>query len=214
MATFIPVRELLRVYATGWFPMATPDGELRLFSPDPRGILPLDAFRIPHGTRKTLRDPKWSISCDRDFPAVLAGCAQREDTWIDTRIAASYIALHRAGYAHSIEVWHGARLAGGLYGVRMGAAFFGESMFHTESGASKVALVALVNILRQNGFQLLDLQWATLHLEDFGAVEIPRGDYLQRLHAARHQQAHFPARGELPRDDLLPVKAPWTAPTD
>ncbi len=205
---FIPVRELLRVYATGWFPMATPDGELRLFSPDPRGILPLDTFHIPHGTRKLLRDPKWSITCDKDFPAVLAGCAQREETWIDSRIAASYIALHRAGHAHSIEVWHGGRLAGGLYGVRIGAAFFGESMFHTESGASKVALVALVNILRQNGFQLLDLQWITPHLCGFGATEIRRDEYLRRLHGARHQSAHFPTCGELSTDCLLQDRIP------
>ncbi len=192
MATFIPTKELLSLYGAGWFPMACEDGELRLFSPDPRGIMPLDGFRLPHGAKGDLEKPGWEIRCDTAFREVLAACADRKETWIDERIVASYVALHEAGQAHSVEVWKDGQLAGGLYGVRLGAAFFGESMFHRVSGASKVALAVLVKILKAGGFQLLDIQWVTPHLQLFGATEISRTEYLRQLRQAVKMQAHWP----------------------
>lgn len=180
MANRIPSETLLEFYRRGLFPMADEQG-LRLFSPDPRGIIPLDEFRIPHGTRKTLRDPLWEVRVDSAFAEVMLACAEREETWIDETIFTSYCDLHAQGHAHSIEVWREGALAGGLYGVRIGAAFFGESMFHRVPGASKVALCALVALLRRGGFLLLDTQWVTPHLAHFGAKEIPREEYLSRL---------------------------------
>jgi len=190
MANIIPPETLLELYARGFFPMAGPDG-LRLFSPDPRGIIPLEGFRIPHGTRRTLRDPAWEVRIDTAFEQVLLACAEREETWIDETIFHSYAALHRLGHAHSVEVWRDRQLAGGLYGVRIGAAFFGESMFHRVTGASKVALCHLVDILRRGGFLLLDTQWVTPHIAGFGATEIPRADYLARLAEATGRNARF-----------------------
>ncbi|HRJ72293.1 MAG TPA: leucyl/phenylalanyl-tRNA--protein transferase [Terrimicrobiaceae bacterium] len=192
MATLIPPEELLGLYASGWFPMAMPDGSIRCFSPDPRGILPLDAFRVPHGTRKVLADPAWEVRIDTAFERVVRACAQREETWIDDTILRSYLALHQANCAHSVEVWRDGKLAGGLYGVRIGAAFFGESMFHTVSGASKVALVHLVQLLRARGFLLLDTQWTTPHLVQFGARECPRKDYLKLLAHSLETPVPFP----------------------
>jgi len=157
------------------------DGELRLFSPDPRGVIPLEDFRVPHGSRKVVRDPAWTVTVDAGFEEVVLGCAERDETWIDEAIFRSYANLHRLGHAHSIEVWRDGALAGGLYGVSIGAAFFGESMFSRVPGASKVALARLVARLRDLGFDLLDTQWVTPHLETFGAVEIPRPEYLARL---------------------------------
>jgi leucyl/phenylalanyl-tRNA--protein transferase len=183
MANTIPPGLLLDFYRRGLFPMAI-SGELRLFSPDPRGILPLDGFRIPHGSRKTIRDPAWDLRVDTAFAETLHGCAGREDTWIDGTIFRSYLELHREGHAHSVEAWREGRLAGGLYGVRIGGAFFGESMFSLEPGASKAALNHLVGILKKSGFLLLDIQWVTQHLEKFGAVQIPRAEYLDLLEAA------------------------------
>ena len=170
--------------------MADPGG-LRLFSPDPRAIIPLEGFHIPHGTRRTLRDPAWEVHLDTAFEKVMRACAEREETWIDETIFRSYVALHHAGHAHSVEIWNGGRLAGGLYGVRIGAAFFGESMFHRITNASKLALCCLVALLKRGGFQLLDLQWVTPHLERFGAVEIPRPVYLRMLASAVDARADF-----------------------
>jgi leucyl/phenylalanyl-tRNA---protein transferase len=184
MATLIPPDKLLSLYSAGWFPMAMADGAIRCFSPDPRGILPLDAFHIPHGAKKTVQDPKWEVRFDTAFEKVIRACANRHDTWIDETIVESYFALHRAGHAHSLEIWRDGKLAGGLYGVQIGGAFFGESMFHWVPGASKVALVRLVARLKQKGFRLLDTQWTTPHLVQFGAIAIPRREYLQLLHAA------------------------------
>src|SRR5690606_3321418 len=141
---------------------------------DPRGILPLDAFRIPHGSRKILRDPGWELRLDTVFERVIRECAAREETWIDEVIVQSYLALHREGLAHSVETWREGRLVGGLYGLALGGAFFGESMFSLEPGGSKVALVHLVNLLRRGKFLLLDIQWTTPHLEKFGARALPR----------------------------------------
>jgi leucyl/phenylalanyl-tRNA--protein transferase len=192
MATLIPPDELLGLYASGWFPMATHAGDIRCYSPDPRGIIPLDAFQIPHGARKTLRDRAWQVRVDTAFEHVIRSCAARKETWIDDLLIASYCELFRLGHAHCVEVWRGDRLAGGLYGVSLGAAFFGESMFHRVPGASKVALVSLVRMLTVGGFQLLDTQWVTPHLRGFGAIEIPRKDYLRRLVAAARKAADFP----------------------
>ncbi|CAN5318503.1 leucyl/phenylalanyl-tRNA--protein transferase [soil metagenome] len=189
MATFIPPEELLGLYASGWFPMAMEDGSIRCFSPDPRGIIPLEAFHIPHGTRKTLGDPLWEVRVDTAFERVMRECGKREDTWIDESIVQSYLALHRLGQAHSLEIWREGQLAGGLYGVRIGAVFFGESMFHVVPGASKVAMVRMVERLRAGNFLLLDTQWTTPHLEQFGAVEIPRKAYLAQLARAINQPA-------------------------
>lgn len=190
MAILIPPDELLGLYAGGWFPMAMEDGSVRCYSPDPRGIIPLDAFHIPHGTRKTLRDPAWEIRTDTVFERVIRACGKRHDTWIDETIVQSYLALHHAGHAHSLEIWREGKLAGGLYGVRIGAAFFGESMFHTVSGASKVALVRLVERLNAAGYTLLDTQWTTPHLVQFGATEISRKEYLAHL----AKSVNLPAR--------------------
>ena len=193
----IPSELLVSAYSSGWFPMAVDEGEIRWYSPDPRGIIPLDAFHVPARLARVIRSGRFRIEIDRDFPAVIRACAQadRKDedpgTWIDSEILASYIALYRKGFAHSVEAWDGERLAGGLYGVALGGAFFGESMFHRVTDASKASLVALVERLRARGFTLLDIQWVTPHLERFGAVEIPRREYLERLQQALALDAVF-----------------------
>ena len=188
MANRIPPELLLDFYRKGIFPMAV-DGEMRLFSPDPRGIIPLDEFRIPHGTRKTLKDPAWELRLDTAFDQVMLACAEREETWIDEGIFQSYTALHNLGHAHSVEIWRDGKLSGGLYGVQIGGAFFGESMFHRVPGASKVANCCLVQMMHEGGFLLLDTQWVTPHLEKFGAREVSRADYLVMLNAAVKKDA-------------------------
>ena len=190
MATIIPPDILLDFYRRGVFPMAM-DGELRLFSPDPRGVIPLEKFRIPHGSRKVLRDPAWKVTVNAAFEEVVLGCAEREETWIDETIFGSYAELHHLGHAHSVEVWRDGELAGGLYGVALGAAFCGESMFSRVAGASKVALANLVERLRGRGFVLLDTQWVTPHLEKFGACEIQRSEYLEKLAKAVEMKTSF-----------------------
>jgi len=189
---------LLTAYRHGIFPMSVNKrGDIGWFSPDPRAVIPLDGrFHVPHGLRRVLKKQKFEITVDKDFEAVIRSCAKRkEGTWISKEIIESYCELHRLGHAHSVEVRRAAspaqrptrdisrstRLGGGLYGVAIGGAFFGESMFHRETDASKVALVALVQRLREHGFVLLDTQWTTPHLEQFGAYEIPRHEYLWRL---------------------------------
>lgn len=163
--------------------MADPDDEYRIgwYAPDPRAILPLDTFRVSRNLEKTVRRGIFEVYSDRDFEGVMRACANREETWISEEIIRVFTQLHRAGYAHSIECWRDGRLAGGLYGVALGGAFFGESMFHTERDASKVALVHLVEHLRDRGFVLLDTQYTTSHLEQFGVIEIPRPVYMQKL---------------------------------
>lgn len=184
---------LVHAYRQGIFPMAMEDGEIGWFSPDPRGILPLDAVHVSSRLARVIRSGRFEVVIDRDFEAVMRGCAaDREDgTWISGEIIASYVALHQAGMAHSVETWREGRLAGGLYGVHLGGAFFGESMFHVETDASKVALAALVARMRGRGFSLLDIQWVTPHLAQFGAVEIPRHEYLARLARALGQSCTF-----------------------
>lgn len=165
--------------------MAMEQGEIGWFSPDPRGIIPLDeTFHISHGLRRTLKKRPFEIRFDSAFQDVMLGCAERQSTWINEQIIQSYTYLHQLGYGHSVETWMDGKLVGGLYGLAIGGAFFGESMFSRSTDASKVALVALVERLRASGFTLLDTQWTTNHLETFGAQEIPRSQYLKRLKCA------------------------------
>ena len=190
----IPVDALLNAYASGWFPMAVAPGDIRWYSPDPRGVIPLDTFHVPSRLARTLRKHPFEIRVNTRFRDVIEGCAARTDdegNWIDGEIIDSYCALHARGFAHSVEVWRGADLVGGLYGVALGGAFFGESMFHRVSDASKAALVALVDRLSARGFVLLDTQWVTDHLLQFGAVEITRRRYLRRLDEALAIDATF-----------------------
>jgi leucyl/phenylalanyl-tRNA---protein transferase len=180
----IPPSLLLEGYCTGIFPMAMESGEIGWFSPDPRGIIPIDAFHVPHGLRRALRKVSFEVRINTRFEEVIRECSKREETWISEEIIASYVNLHRLGFAHSVEVWMEKRLAGGLYGVSIHGAFFGESMFHKVADASKIALAALVDRLRERGFRLLDTQYVTDHLRSFGAIEIPRTKYLSLLRQA------------------------------
>lgn len=176
---------VLHAYCLGAFPMADRRGRIAWYSPDPRCIFPLDEFHVPRTVRQLIRRQAFEVRVNAAFPAVIAACCDRpEGTWISPEVIAVYTALHRAGFAHSVECWQGDVLAGGLYGVSIGGAFFGESMFTRIENASKVALVALVERLRARGFTLLDTQWSTPHLARFGAREIPRREYLRRLRAA------------------------------
>jgi leucyl/phenylalanyl-tRNA--protein transferase len=183
---------LLRAYALGWFPMGTGRrGRIEWFSPDPRGILPLGAFHAPSRLSRVVRQSRFDVRVDTAFEAVMRACAARDETWITEDILSSYVALHRLGFGHSVETWQDGVLVGGLYGVAIGGAFFGESMFHTVTDASKVALVMLVERLQTRGFVLLDTQWVTPHLAQFGGMEIPRADYLDRLAAALPLECRF-----------------------
>jgi leucyl/phenylalanyl-tRNA--protein transferase len=175
---------LLAAYRQGVFPMAVnARGDIGWFSPDPRGIIPFDErFHIPHGLRRTLKAGRFEVTFDHDFAAVIRACATRHGaTWISPQILRSYCRLHEEGHAHSVETRLNGKLVGGLYGVHLGGAFFGESMYHDVTDASKVALVALVERLRARGFLLLDTQWQTPHLAQFGTCEVPRDEYLRLL---------------------------------
>jgi leucyl/phenylalanyl-tRNA---protein transferase len=182
---------LLQGYRLGVFPMAMEDGEIEWFSPDPRAILPLDRFHIPHTLERIERKEVFEIRINTSFHAVMEECAQRAETWINGEIIESYTRLHELNYAHSVEAWQDGELAGGLYGVSIGGAFFGESMFHRVRDASKIALLALVKRLRERRFTLLDTQWLTPHLQKFGAVEIPRQQYLHLLSSAVNLPRRF-----------------------
>jgi len=184
---------LVHAYRQGIFPMAMEDEEIGWFSPDPRGVLPLEALHVSSRLARVVRSGRFEVAIDRDFEGVMRACAADRDegTWISEEIIASYVALHAQGMAHSVETWREGRLVGGLYGVHLGGAFFGESMFHVETDASKVALVALVTRLRARGFSLLDIQWVTPHLATFGAIEIPRAEYLGCLTRALVQPCTF-----------------------
>jgi leucyl/phenylalanyl-tRNA--protein transferase len=172
---------LLQGYRLGVFPMAMDDGEIEWFSPDPRGVLPLAEFHVPHALERVLRKGVFEVRINTAFKHVMAQCARRPDTWINGEIIRSYTRLHELGHAHSVESWLEGKLVGGLYGVSVGAAFFGESMFHTVTDASKVALCALVDRLRTQRFTLLDTQWLTPHLKRFGGVEVTRRQYMHLL---------------------------------
>jgi leucyl/phenylalanyl-tRNA--protein transferase len=181
---------LLRAYSIGVFPMADSRAadDVYWVEPKKRGILPLDQFRLSRSLAKTIRSDRFTMTADRAFGRVVSECAavtsERPDTWINPAIEQAYADLHRRGHAHSVECWQGDRLVGGLYGVRLGGAFFGESMFSRESNASKVALAWLVARLRVGGFRLLDCQFITDHLQSLGAIEVTRDDYVALLDAA------------------------------
>lgn len=188
---------LLRAYAAGVFPMAErrESRALLWISPEARGILPLDGFHLPKRLARTVRSDRFEVRTDIAFADVIRACAApapgREQSWINEEIVALYCELHRRGHAHSVECWRDEKLVGGLYGVKLGAAFFGESMFARERDASKVALVHLVARLIHCGFELLDAQFLTDHLGQFGAIAIPRTDYLHRLRLALSRDADF-----------------------
>jgi len=185
---------LLTAYCQGIFPMAVNRrGDIRWFSPDPRAVIPLDdKFHIPHGLKRILKKHQFTVTMDEDFERVIRACATVHGaTWISPGIMRAYCELHQRGFAHSVETRLDGEQAGGLYGVHIRGAFFGESMFHRVTDASKVALVALVERLRAGGFSLLDTQWTTPHLEQFGAFEIPRADYFKLLEAALKRDCAF-----------------------
>ncbi len=190
---------MLRAYRLGMFPMADTRASARLYWLDPemRGVMPLDTFHVPRRLGRTVLAGTYDVTVNRDFSAVIAGCAAqlpgRNETWINPQIEALFTALHRRGDAHSVETWLDGQLVGGLYGVAIGGAFFGESMFSLARDASKVALVQLLARLRLGGFVLLDTQFVTTHLAQFGAIEIPRAAYRARLDRAIQAQAHFAA---------------------
>lgn len=190
----IPPSLLLEGYRRGLFPMGMPDGSVQWFSPDPRGIIPLESFHMPRRLARAMRTASVDIRIDTAFVDVVEACAERQDgdgTWITTEILDSYESLFDLGHAHSVEVWQHGVLTGGLYGVAVGCAFFGESMFHRATDASKFALAALVERLLARSFTLLDIQWVTPHLEQFGAIEIPRAEYLKRLAPAVEGECRF-----------------------
>jgi leucyl/phenylalanyl-tRNA--protein transferase len=196
MTTITP-QILLRAYAAGIFPMAesAEDNALYWIEPEERGVIPLDGLHISHSLRKRVRQRRFEIGIDRDFAAVIAACAARtparKTTWINSRIRSLYTQLHKMGCCHSVECWRDGQLAGGLYGVRIGAAFFGESMFSRETDASKVALVHLVARLRAGGFRLLDAQFVNPHLTRLGAIAVAKGDYHRLLEPALEADADF-----------------------
>ena len=179
-------RLLLQGYASGIFPMADSRGASELFWVEPRqrAIIPLDRFHLSRSLRRTLRSGRFDVTHDRDFAGVIAACADREETWINAELEDAMLALHGSGQAHSIEVWRDNLLVGGLYGVRLGRAFFGESMFSRTTDASKVALAWLVARLKVGNFALLDCQFMTDHLASLGAVTVPRETYVALLSAA------------------------------
>ena len=173
---------LLGAYAQGVFPMDNEAGELRWFRPHMRGLLPLDdRFHVGKNLRKRVRQQRFDVTTDRDFAAVMHACADEREMWISDRMIAAYVRLHEFGFAHSVEVWQNGEVVGGLYGVAVGGAFCGESMFTRATDASKVALVYLVDTLRRQGFRLLDTQWVTDHLAQFGAYEVEADRYEQLL---------------------------------
>lgn len=184
---------LLHGYSIGIFPMAEHRDDPEIFWVDPRrrGIMPLNGFHISRSLTRAIRRTSFHHTIDRDFDGVVAACADREDTWINEEIAALYGALHRAGLAHSLEVWDREALVGGVYGVTLGRAFFGESMFSRRDNASKMALAALVDRLRRAGFILFDTQFLTDHLASLGAKEISRADYHAQLDVAKRGSAAF-----------------------
>ncbi|MBL9011248.1 MAG: leucyl/phenylalanyl-tRNA--protein transferase [Alphaproteobacteria bacterium] len=191
---------LLKAYAIGVFPMAMSrdDPELHWFDPEKRGIIPLEAFHIPRRLARTLRAEPFRVTADTAFEQVMRLCAApgpgRSETWINEQIVDLYTELHDRGHAHSVECWQDDEMAGGLYGVSLGAAFFGESMFSRRTDASKVALCGLVSVLKAGGYRLLDTQYLTGHLTQFGAVEISRRDYRRRLAEAIARPAQFHSR--------------------
>jgi leucyl/phenylalanyl-tRNA---protein transferase len=191
---------LLRAYAMGIFPMSDgrDDPKIHWIDPRMRGVLPLDRFHLSRSLAKSVRSGRYRVSVDTAFSAVVAACAARDETWISRRIEALYLDLYQLGFAHSVEVWAADQLVGGVYGVTLGAAFFGESMFSRQTDASKVALAFAVHRLRAGGFRLFDTQFLTPHLARLGAVEIPRAEYHRQLAAALQHAAPFAPPGYSP----------------
>ncbi len=198
---------LVSAYSRGIFPMAdSRTGRLEWFSPDPRGVIPLDRFHVPRSLARVVRSGRFALRTDTAFEAVMRFCAEarprREETWIDQRLIEAYVELHEMGHAHSLEAWLDGSMVGGLYGVQLGGAFFGESMFSRpdEGGtdASRVCLVHLVELVRSRDYRLLDTQFLNEHLVQFGCVEIPRGTYLARLAGALAVEGGWPESGPLP----------------
>jgi leucyl/phenylalanyl-tRNA--protein transferase len=184
---------LLFAYASGYFPMAeSRQGDIWWHFPDPRAIIPIDGLKITRSLHQTIKKKFFQIRINTAFEEIMHQCAKRDDTWISNEIIQSYVQLHKLGFAHSVEAWKDDSLAGGLYGVALGAAFFGESMFSRVRDASKVALVYLVDKLRAGKFELLDTQFNTPHLARLGAIEIPREDYLRLLKKAVVKRRSFP----------------------
>ncbi len=182
---------IVHAYRKGIFPMADDDGDIGWYSPDPRAVFPLEAFKIPKSLAKTVRGGKFEIRVDADFEGVMRACGERDETWISEDIVQAYTALHRHGLAHSVEAWQGGALVGGLYGVALGGAFMGESMFSRATDASKVCLVHLVERMKARGYTLLDSQYPTEHLMRFGQALIPRREYLLQLEAALRLPCRF-----------------------
>lgn len=183
---------LLEAYTQGIFPMADEDGQLNWYTCDPRAVIELERFHVSRTLRQRYRQRRFELTVNRDFRGVIDGCADRPDgTWISREIREAYIELHRLGFAHSVEAWKDGALGGGLYGVSLGGAFFGESMFYRITDASKIALVFLVERMKDRGFVLLDTQFTTDHLRKFGCIEISRDDYLRRLHQALQIETTF-----------------------
>ncbi|MEE2998228.1 MAG: leucyl/phenylalanyl-tRNA--protein transferase [Pseudomonadota bacterium] len=196
--TSLTPETLLRAYAVGMFPMAENRGDTTLYwiDPEKRGVLPLDEFHVPRRLRRTVRRNRFQVECNTAFIDVIRACAasgrRRDESWINEEIVSLYTKLNQMGRAHSIEAWHDGELVGGLYGVSLGGVFFGESMFSIARDASKVALVHLAARLRKGNFTLLDTQFVTQHLSQFGVVEIPRSGFRQLLASALDQSAIFP----------------------
>jgi leucyl/phenylalanyl-tRNA--protein transferase len=183
---------LILAYCHGYFPMAdSKTGPIHWYSPDPRAIIPLDTFHTPASLNRIWKQKKFEIRFDTQFETVMQHCADREETWISEEIVKSYLELYRLGYGHSVETWYQEKLVGGLYGVAVGGAFFGESMFHLARDASKMALVALVKRLQEKGFSLLDTQFTTPHLLRFGTVEISADKYKKLLTSAIRLKVTF-----------------------
>lgn len=184
---------LLTAYSQGVFPMAEPDGSIHWFTANPRGILPLEGFCASRSLRAAVRQERFELRINSAFEQTMRACMELRagQTWISQPLIEAYVRLHRLGFAHSVESWHQGELVGGLYGVSLGAAFFGESMFHRKTDASKVALFHLVERLRQRGYELLDTQAVTEHLKRMGAIEIPADDYLRRLRRAITRERSF-----------------------
>ena len=192
MTTLTP-ELLLHGYSVGIFPMSEARDDPDIFWVDPRkrGVMPLDGFHLSRSLRRAMRLSDWTVTIDQDFEGVVDGCADREETWINAEIRRLYTALHARGQAHSLEIREGQELVGGVYGVVLGAAFFGESMFSRRTNASKIALACLVDRLRQGGFTLFDTQFITDHLKSLGGIEISRAQYHAALAHAKEQSASF-----------------------
>jgi len=197
MHAHLAPERLVAAYAVGIFPMADDEGEIHWLAPDPRAVIEIDAFKPARSLRTLITRGVFEVTINRAFEEVIAACADRkEGTWISPEIQQAYCELHRLGFANSVETFKDGELAGGLYGVTIGGAFFGESMFYRVADASKVAFVRLVERLRERGFVLLDVQFVTEHLRRFGAIEIPRIEYERRLQEAIMRPCSFGARDD------------------